>query len=126
MRTLPPKGFTLVELIIAIVLTGILLTVAMRAGLNITQTGRVEETKQKLDALAWAIAGNPNLQTNGIRSDFGYVGDVGSLPANLDALVANPGGYATWRGPYISNRFTQVPDDYKKDAWGTAYTYSSA
>ena len=47
-----------------------------------------------------------------------------SLPANLDALRSNPGSYATWRGPYIENRFSQTPTDYKTDPWGGAYSYS--
>lgn len=118
------RGLTLIELVVVLVITGILVTVAMRSGVQITQTGRVEETRQELDALAFAIAGNPELQTNGARSDFGYVGDVGSLPSDLDALATNPGGYTTWRGPYIRNRFTQIADDYKRDAWGVLYAYS--
>jgi len=74
--------------------------------------------------LAYAIAGNPNLQDNGVRSDFGYVGDIGALPPDLDALYANPGGYATWKGPYVGNRFSQTPGDFKTDAWGNLYVYS--
>ncbi|MDZ4724100.1 MAG: type II secretion system protein [candidate division Zixibacteria bacterium] len=119
------SGFTLVELVIAIVIAGILATVALRSGKTISDISRVEETKAELDALATAIAGNATLANNSVRTDFGYVGDVGALPANLDALYTNPGGYATWRGPYIPNRFSQVADDYKKDSWGVDYTFGS-
>ncbi|MEW5995894.1 MAG: hypothetical protein AB1744_16070, partial [Candidatus Zixiibacteriota bacterium] len=38
--------------------------------------------------------------------------------------MTNPGGYATWQGPYIKRRFEQITDDYKQDAWGVDYTYS--
>ena len=75
-----PRGFTVVELVIVIVITGILMTVAMRAGVTISRTARVEETRQKLEAVEFAIAGNPALNNNGVRSDFGYVGDIGTLP----------------------------------------------
>lgn len=117
-------GFTFVELMIAIVISGILVTVAMKSLLGIYGTAKTEETKQEMESLAYAIVGNPSVSNNGVRADFGYVGDVGSLPPNLDALYTNPGGYATWKGPYVSNRFTQTSDDYKRDAWGSLYEYT--
>ena len=52
------------------------------------------------------------------------MGDVGALPPSLDALVTNPGGYATWSGPYIQTSFTEIVDDYKKDAWGDSYAFT--
>jgi prepilin-type N-terminal cleavage/methylation domain-containing protein len=117
------QGFTLVEVVMVIVIAGILATVAFQAGTNIYDTARTEETRQELDLLAFAITGNPELNSNGVRTDFGYVGDVGTLPADLDALMQNPGGYTTWNGPYTQNRFSQITDDYKTDAWGKAYEY---
>ena len=107
-----------------IIIAGILTTVAFQAGTNVYDTARVEETKQELDLLAFAITGNPELNNNGIRTDFGYVGDIGALPPNLDALFQSPGGYATWNGPYFQNRFSQITNDYKTDAWGELYEYN--
>ncbi len=123
-RTSSSDGFTLIEVILVVIITGILATVVLRSGGVIYDSARTEETKQELQALAVAMVGNPELQNNGVRSDFGYVGDVGAMPPNLDALNINPGGYTTWRGPYIDNRFTQKTDDYKKDAWDANYSYS--
>jgi len=117
-------GFTLVEVVLVLIISAILVTVALRSGVSISDAAKVEETKQEMESLEFAIVGNPSLQNNGVRADFGYVGDVGALPANLDALVANPGGYATWKGPYVKTRFSQTSDDYKRDAWGVLYSYS--
>jgi len=117
-------GFTMIDVVLAIIIVGILLTVAMRGGRRITATARMEETRREMDALARASVGNPELSNHGVRFDFGYVGDVGALPPNLQALLGNPGGYTTWKGPYIETRFTQAADDYLKDAWGVPYQYS--
>ncbi|MBN1213518.1 MAG: prepilin-type N-terminal cleavage/methylation domain-containing protein [candidate division Zixibacteria bacterium] len=118
------SGFTLVEVVMVIIIAGILVTIAFQAGTNVYDTARFEETRQELDLLACAVTGNPDLNNNGVRTDFGYVGDIGALPPDLDALMQNPGGYTTWKGPYFQNRFSQVTDDYKTDAWGKAYEYN--
>jgi len=112
-----------VELVLVIVIVGILATIAANRMASVTDTVRVEETRREMDVLSMAIVGNPDIQTNGIRSDFGYVGDVGSFPPNLDALTTNP-GYSTWNGPYVTSGILQDPDDYKTDAWQTQYTYN--
>ena len=85
------------------------------------ETARIEATKTQLDAIARAILGNPLIYSNGTRSDFGYVGDIGSLPPDLDALAFNP-GYSTWNGPYIKGAFES--GDYQKDGWNTVILYS--
>ncbi len=125
MKVVSNKGFTLIEVLLVIIVIGILAAVAFRSMDVALDNSRWDATTQEMDRLSWAIAGNPDLFANGTRSDFGYVGDVGSLPPNLDALVINLGGYATWKGPYIQNDFTQNPDDYKTDDWGNLYTYTS-
>jgi len=116
------SGFTLIEIVIMIVIVGIITAVAVIKMSASLDTTKYESTKSEMDELAYAIAGNPALITNGARADFGYVGDVGSLPPNLDALVQNPGGYGTWNGPYIDRGANT--DDFKKDGWGVNYTYT--
>lgn len=116
------NGFTLIELIIVIIIVGIMATVAVRKLGTSLETAKYEHTKKELDALAAAMVGNPSLFAEGSRTDFGYVGDVGALPPNLDALATNPGGYTTWDGPYISRGVDL--NEFKQDGWGTAYLYS--
>lgn len=115
-------GFTLIELITIIVLIGVLATVALRKISPGIETAKAEQTKTELGQLAYAIAGNPGVLSKGARSDFGYVGDVGSLPPSLNALLQNPGGFATWNGPYIGSSFAS--DEALKDGWGSSYVYS--
>ena len=122
------SGYSLLELVIVIIIVAIIATVAMKSLSGTNEVVRFEETKLELQQLAWAIAGNQGLVSGGARSDFGYVGDVGALPVNLDALVTNPGGLGTWDGPYVHDDFYStaggVSSEFKSDAWGVAYQYS--
>jgi hypothetical protein len=77
-----------------------------------------------MEMLSRSIVGNPDVSQDGGRVDFGYVGDVGSFPPNLNALYSNPGGYTTWKGPYIPQGLSQDTAGLKRDEWGTAYGYS--
>lgn len=118
------SGFTLIEIVATIVVMGVLVTMALQAIGPITQGAKVEDTRREMDELANATAGNPNVTSNGERSDFGYVGDVGALPTTLDNLLTNPGSYTTWNGPYLNNDFTSWTTDIITDAWNISYTYS--
>ncbi|MFH1699213.1 MAG: prepilin-type N-terminal cleavage/methylation domain-containing protein [Candidatus Zixiibacteriota bacterium] len=112
-------GFTLIEIVIVIIILGILAGMAtMQFGTNI-DIAKFEATMSEMNALAHAIVGNHQISLNGTRSEFGYVGDVGSLPPNLDALYSNP-GYATWDGPYMDgNTLSSI----KTDEWGSNYIF---
>lgn len=117
------RGFTLIELIVIMLVLGVLATAAITKLSGQLETSKVEHTKIEMEQLSLAIVGSPRIYTEGARSDFGFVGDIGSLPANLDALMTNPGGYATWKGPYMETGL-QV-DDFKKDAWNVTYLYNN-
>ncbi|MFQ5452928.1 MAG: prepilin-type N-terminal cleavage/methylation domain-containing protein [Candidatus Zixiibacteriota bacterium] len=118
------NGFSLIELTIVIIIIGIMLSLAIKSMTALIKDTRQIKTERELEMLTYAIVGDPSLTSAGARSDFGYVGDVGAFPSNLDALAQNPGGYATWDGPYIEKGFTQDVDGFKTDEWGKAYNYS--
>jgi len=113
---------------VAIIIVGVLAGVAIDSLTNVDNVSRVEETRHELDQLAWAIAGNPELVSGGQRVDYGYVGDVGSLPGSLADLVTRPGGYGTWDGPYIRDDFYSSAggseSEYGYDAWGANYGFT--
>jgi len=117
------KGYTLVEMVLVVIIIGILAAIAFRSLGTTLDVSRTEETKAEMERLAYAIAGDPNLVSGGSRTDFGYIGDIGALPPDWDALVTNP-GYATWNGPYIADEFNSGGNDYtfKFDAWGREYS----
>lgn len=115
------KGFTLIELVIIILVIGVLATVAIRKMTETVESAAYEQTKAEMAQLAQAIVGNPQTYTLGAQAEFGYVGDVGALPATLTNLATNP-GLATWDGPYIGGGFNTV--DYRQDGWGVDYDYT--
>jgi len=117
------NGFSLIELMVVIVVVGILVSVAMKSMNSITSDIRETKTIQEMEILAKAIVGDPDLSHNGIRSDFGYIGDIGAFPPNLQALAVNP-GLGTWQGPYLPVRFAQDTTGYKLDEWGQTYFYN--
>ena len=119
------KGISLIEVTIIIVVVGIVASLALRSMESLMKDARQIETEREMDILAKAIAGDPSIMAvaGGERSEFGYVGDVGALPPNLEALVTDP-GYDTWNGPYLPPSFSKGTNGYDTDAWGTAYEYT--
>ncbi len=117
-------GFSLIELLVIIVVIGLFTAIAMQRMTGSLNDFRKTETEREMKRLAEAIAGNPNRLNGGIRSDFGYIGDIGAFPPNLAALVENPGGWPTWNGPYLDIGIVQDSLGFTRDAWSVAYQYS--
>lgn len=118
------RGFTFVEVVLVIIIIGILAGVATVNFDSAVDYSRHAEAQAELNNISDAIVGDASLVSGGVRTDYGYVGDVGALPANLDNLVTNPGGYATWNGPYLRDNFIENSGDFKTDPWNAGYGYS--
>lgn len=117
-------GFSLIEVIVVIVVLGILASVAVQSLPTSLENRRQLETEREMEVLAFAITGNPSLAQNGARTNFGYIGDIGAFPPNLQALYQNTPGYSTWNGPYLPPGFVQDSVDFKIDEWSQPYAYS--
>ncbi|MEZ5358094.1 MAG: prepilin-type N-terminal cleavage/methylation domain-containing protein [Candidatus Zixiibacteriota bacterium] len=114
------RGFTLIEIVLVVIILGILATIASLNFSSTVETVKQEATMAEMQSIINGIVGNPLVVADGHRTDFGYVGDIGALPPNLDALVVNP-GYPNWKGPYVNPGITS--DDFKKDGWNQQYIY---
>jgi prepilin-type N-terminal cleavage/methylation domain-containing protein len=118
------RGFGMVELLVVIVVIAIMASIAMQSMTAVLQDERATKTERELEGLAKAIVGDPGLTQANQRCDFGYVGDVGAFPPNLQALYQNSIGFATWEGPYLPPGYAQDSTGFKTDEWGALYSYS--
>jgi general secretion pathway protein G len=101
------EGMTLMELIIVITILG-LLTVA----LGISVINKMGESKDKIAIIEIG-------QLEGALQLYSF--DVGHFPSTaegLQALVQNPAGIDSWKGPYVKKG---VPSD----PWSKPYAYKS-
>ncbi len=122
--TIDENGFSLVELAVVLVVIGIMVGVVMESMTARLEDSRFVETEREMELLVQAIVGSASVTPGGQRSDFGYVGDVGAFPPDLQALRVNPGSYSTWDGPYFESRFAEDSLGFKLDGWGKPYTYT--
>jgi len=124
---------TLIEIVVVLMVLSILAAVAVPMAFRYIKVTRYKETRHEMENLKKAMVGNPEMIQGGVRIDFGYLGDWGSLPASLENLVEPQEPLwsydkqkkvgAGWNGPYITVTFSEDKEEYKKDAWGNDYVY---
>lgn len=131
------RGFTLIEIVIVLGILAVLAALLVPAAFQSIQSSKETATRTQVERVFKAIVGDPS------KGNFGYLGDMGRLPATLDELVTqgsqiafhtshtahggsgnHVGGVgAGWRGPYLTG--TDSTADLFKDAWGLALSYTN-
>ena len=104
------KGFTLLEILIAVAIVGMLV------GLAVTNTDKI--LGQSQDGVAKLFV-NESLKTSLVRYRID-MGDYPSTDEGIKALIVAPEGKADrWRGPYMDAKGGNTP----VDPWNEAYQY---
>ncbi|OGQ80614.1 MAG: hypothetical protein A3F90_11350 [Deltaproteobacteria bacterium RIFCSPLOWO2_12_FULL_60_19] len=137
------NGFTLIEVIVILAVIAILAAMAVPAALRIFQVTAESTTNQEMDNIKKAILGDRSKVESGMRSDFGYLGDMGCLPTptgtagltSLSTIGSLPAwAFDTtvqigsgWKQPYITGAATGPGAEvFTKDQWGNDYVYTIA
>jgi general secretion pathway protein G len=118
-------GFTLLEIIVVIGIITLMAGIMIPMVYRVWESSEIDTTKERISDLKKAMVGDPNLMQNGVRTHFGFAGDIGRLPVpdSLQDLVQQPTWIANnWNGPYLPRGFD--PNDYATDAWGTLIHYT--
>ncbi len=94
-------------------------------------------TVDRLADLQRAVSGDPVIVVDETRTAFGYVGDMGNLPATLTDLwikdtqpaftfdTTKKTG-AGWNGPYVTLETIEALAALMKDGWGNGLSYSNS
>lgn len=127
-------GLSLIELIVILAVLVTLVALLVPSTVQQLTAARRDDTVYEMEGLKEALIGDPDLVAQGVRTDFGYLGDIGDLPAALDELVVQDGQPpyafesnvrvgAGWKGPYITLGPGSDENSHERDAFGNDYLY---
>lgn len=129
------NGFTLIEVIVVMAIISTLVGIMIPFIYRVWESTEIDTTRERMTDLKKAMVGDPKLVQNGVRTNFGFVGDNGQLPSTIsnpdfggnytvsdDLLIDSPMLYPNWKGPYMPAGYDV--STYKKDAWGRHFIYT--
>ncbi len=127
-------GFTLVETAATLAIISLVAVGLVSLSNYLLDKRQIDTTNDNLNQLRRAISGNPVIVVNEARTSFGYLGDMGGLPANLQDLWvkgSQPGfsfdtakkSGAGWNGPYLEVSAAELTAAFGQDGWGTSLSY---
>jgi type II secretory pathway pseudopilin PulG len=131
------RGFTLITVIVLLAVLLTVIALVVPSTVQQVSSARQSDTLDEMEVLQVAMLGNRDLPSTAVRSDFGYLGDMGNLAATLDDLVtqgAQPAysfdsakrAGAGWKGPYFIRRAGGDAASHKRDAFGNDYIYDTS
>lgn len=115
------RGFTLIEVIVTMAIISVLAGIIVPISYRVWETGEIDLTRSRMADIKKALVGDPALIQQGVRIDYGFVGDNGELPATLGDLKTDSGIYPNWHGPYLGSGVD--PRYFAEDAWGEPLVY---
>lgn len=129
----PKSGFTLIEVVIVMIIIAALAGAITPLVFQAIYARREQATREELKTIKKSIIGEAKKIGHGEEFTFGFAGDVGGVPENLDRLKTigtlpafsfdtNKNMGAGWNGPYMMEQFG---GDFKEDPYGTEYIYST-
>lgn len=121
-------GFSLLEVIVVVAIIAILAGASAPFVVIEMRRARLNDTSERMVRLVEGMVGRP---ADGF---YGYVGDMGGVPASLQDLIVQDtqpsftqsiyGFGVGWNGPYVHE--LGPLGDPTQDAWGTAFSYDGS